>query len=67
MIGSLVKFIYADDEDNICVVMRSYDKDNMTDYVSDADKDDDDLYLVYDFKSKDYFYALENELITIYK
>ena len=60
MIGSLVKFLYADDSDNICIVIRTYDKNDMI--LLDGEPEEEELYLVYDLKNKEYFYALTNEL-----
>ena len=60
MIGSLVKFLYADDSDNICIVVRTYDKNDMV--LLDGEPEEEVLYLVYDLKNKEYFYALTNEL-----
>ena len=62
MIGSLVKFLYADDKDNICVILRTYDTEEMRDYVSGDDLDEKELYLVYDLKTSEAYYALGNEL-----
>ena len=65
MIGSLVRFLYADNEDNCCVILRAYNSGEMQEYVDDL-CEDQELFLVYDLKSREYFYALANELSFIY-
>lgn len=60
MIGSLVSFLYNENSpDNICVILRRYGDD----IVQDEDKD---LFLVYDLKDNEYFYAMIDELSFLY-
>ena len=64
MIGSLVNFLYNEgNPDNVCVILQKYMEDYHEGGLSDGEED---LFLIYDFKSKDYFYALLNELSFIY-
>ena len=64
MIGSLVNFLYNDgNPDNLCVILQKY----MEDYhESGLSYGEEDFFLIYDFKTKDYFYALLNELSFVY-
>ena len=64
MIGSLVNFLYNENNpDNLCVILEKY----MDDYNEERLRDgEEDLFLIYDFKNKDYFYALLNELSFVY-
>ena len=64
MIGSLVNFLYNDgNPDNLCVILQKYMEDYHESGLSDGEED---LFLIYDFKTKDYFYALLNELSFVY-
>ena len=58
MIGCLVNFLYAEDPTSICVILRQYDKRDLS--------QDEDLYLIYDFNYKDYYYAGVEELSFIH-
>ena len=58
MIGRLVYFDYAEDPASICVVLSMIRKEDLD--------DDEDLYLLYDFNYRDYYYASIDEIYTIY-
>jgi hypothetical protein len=58
MVGNLVYFDYAEDPTNICVVLSMLKK-------GEYDQDED-LYLVYDFNYRDYYYASIDEMCPIY-
>jgi len=58
MIGRLVYFDYAEDPTNICVVLNMIRKEDLD--------DDEDLYLLYDFNYRDYYYASLDEIYAIY-
>ena len=64
MSGSLVSFLLADDPKNICVVVSVYQENNMVE--TNDESNEEELYLLYDLKNKEYFYALANELSFIY-
>ena len=58
MIGSLVTFIYNEDNmDNICIILQKYGEEDL--------EQEEALFLIYDMKNKDFFYALEEELSFI--
>tara|TARA_Y100000592_G_scaffold82150_1_gene130546 strand:+ start:412 stop:603 length:192 start_codon:yes stop_codon:yes gene_type:complete len=57
MIGRLVYFDYAEDPANICVVLSMLRKEDLD--------DDEDLYLLYDFNYRDYYYASIEEIYPI--
>ena len=64
MIGSLVNFLYNEgNPDNLCVILQKYMEDYHEGSLSNGEED---LFLVYDFRTKDYFYALLNELSFVY-
>jgi len=65
MAGSLVNFLYADDSKNICVIVCTYAENNKIEI--DDDPVEEDLFLIYDLKNREYFYALANELSFIYE
>jgi hypothetical protein len=58
MVGNLVYFDYAEDPTNICVILSILKK-------GEYDQDED-LYLVYDFNYRDYYYASIDEVHIIY-
>jgi hypothetical protein len=58
MVGNLVYFDYAEDPTNICVILSILKK-------GEYDQDED-LYLVYDFNYRDYYYASIEEVHIIY-
>ena len=57
MVGNLVYFDYAEDPTNICVVLSMLEKGQYD--------QDEDLYLVYDFNYRDYYYASIDEIFII--
>ena len=58
MIGSLVYYDYAEDPMNICVVLDFFNKEKIN--------QQEDLYLIYDFNYRDYYYASIEEMEIIY-
>lgn len=63
MNGTLVRWLQNEEPQNICVIMREYLEEDI-DFLIGADEDiaDNPLYLIYDFTSNMYFYALQEEL-----
>jgi hypothetical protein len=63
MKGALVKWVHNDWTENICVVIKEYLEEEI-DYLIGYDQEIEDaaLYLVYDFMTDTYFYALAEEL-----
>jgi hypothetical protein len=62
MKGSLVTWIYDEGkEKNLCVIISEYLEKDVDNLIGEVDEDEP-LYLVYDFITKSYFYALEEEL-----
>jgi hypothetical protein len=57
MIGSLVYYDYAEDPMNICVVLDFFNKEKIN--------QQEDLYLIYDFNYRDYYYASIEEMEII--
>jgi len=68
MNGMLVKWIHNEEPQSICVVMREY-LDNEIDFLIGPDEEvaNSPLYLIYDFTSNMYFYALQEELEFVTK
>ena len=68
MIGSLVRFFYNEVPNNICVIVRNYGKEFCETCMgeSDPEYEDDVLFLIYDLNSREYFYAMLNELSFVY-
>ena len=68
MNGMLVKWIHNEEPQSICVVMREY-LDNEIDFLIGPDEEvaNNPLYLIYDFTTNTYFYALQEELEFIQK
>ena len=64
MIGSLVSYLYNEnDPDNLFVIVLRYGKELLDSYMNE---EDEELFLVYDFKHNEYFYAMLNELSFFY-
>ena len=63
MNGTLVKWLHNEEPQNICVIMREYLEDEI-DFLIGPDEEvaNSPLYLIYDFRSSMYFYALQEEL-----
>ena len=68
MNGTLVKWVHNEEPQNICVIMREYLEDEI-DFLIGPDEEvaDNPLYLIYDFMTNTYFYALQEELEFIQK
>tara|TARA_Y100000592_G_scaffold16471_1_gene24477 strand:- start:436 stop:645 length:210 start_codon:yes stop_codon:yes gene_type:complete len=69
MIGSLVNFFYGEHPDNVCVIVGEYGKEYNKFHEDNSDyenEEDETLFLVYDLKNKQYFYAMLNELSFVY-
>lgn len=63
MNGVLVKWIHGHEPTNICVIIREYLQEESKHVLTEeAVSEDNPLYLVYDFVTNEYFYALEEEL-----
>ena len=63
MKGSLVKWIHEEEATNLCVIMREYTADEICEIIEkDKEVEHNPLFLVYDFITNEYFYALEEEL-----
>ena len=63
MKGSLVKWIHEEEATNLCVIMKEYAAEEICEIIEkDKEVEDNPLFLVYDFITNEYFYALEEEL-----
>ena len=63
MNGALVKWIQNEEPQNICVIIQEYLEDDI-DFLIGPDEEvaDNPLYLIYDFVTNTFFYALQEEL-----
>jgi len=63
MKGSLVKWIHDDEPTNLCVVIKEYVSEEIESLIGEDDEvEDNPMFLIYDFITSEYFYAIEDEL-----
>ena len=62
MIGRLAKWIHDYEPTNLCVVLELITEPSETNRFS---RDQEMLYLLYDFITNEHFYALESEIALI--
>jgi hypothetical protein len=63
MVGCLAKWIHDMEPTNLCVVLRQISEPEEQPEPGTAD--DENLYLLYDFITKEEFYALEGEIVFV--
>jgi len=68
MNGTLVRWLHNEEPQNICVIMQEYLEEDI-DFLIGPDEEvtNNPLYLIYDFTTNTYFYALQEELEFIQK
>ena len=68
MIGSLVNYFYGEHPDSLCVIVSEYGKEfsHLHDNEDGYEDEEDTLFLIYDLKHKEYFYAMLYELSFVY-
>lgn len=66
--GSLVKWVHNEEAQNICVIIQEYLEEDIDFLIGpDEEVSNNPLYLIYDFTSSAYFYALQEELEFVQK